>query len=182
MIKIVPKPGKGAFGANQCMHMKLDGVQCRQTAMRNQKYCHFHNFLYERDRMPGAERFRLPIAENTASIQACIIPIMRALTHNAIDNKTAGQLLWALQLSSTNLLCPDREVFPPPPPKEEQAPNLAQFLLAKLRDEDTSSFTEAEHQYAFNQPHPNPPPAKPAASAQLPGSTEKIAMNEAKQP
>ncbi len=100
---VKPKNGKSNFGAPQCMHIKFNGIQCMQPAMRHKKYCHFHNFLYERNEMPEAERFQLPIAEDTPSIQISIIQIMRALICHQIDNKTAGILLYALQLSTTNL-------------------------------------------------------------------------------
>ncbi len=141
------------------MHIKFNGIQCLQPVMRHKKYCHFHNFLYERNEMPGAERFQIPIAEDTPSIQIAIIQIMRALICHGIDTKTAGVLLYALQLSTSNI-SRERDVFPPPPPEEEeieQPPSLAQILLAKLRDDNPCSFTEEEHQRIFHQPHPSFP-------------------------
>src|ERR1700750_812785 len=126
MITVKPSNGKSNFGAEQCLHIKFNGVQCRQPAMRHKRYCHFHNFLHERSQMTGGERFQLPIAEDTASIQLSINQVMRALMCNHIDTKTAGTLLYALQLSTTNLMYYDREVFPPPPPeKETEQPSLA---------------------------------------------------------
>jgi hypothetical protein len=113
------KHGKENFGAPQCLHIKFDDTQCRQPVMRHKKYCRFHNFLYERNEMPEGNRFSLPIVEDTPSTQISIMQIMRALICHQFDNKTAGILLYALQLSATNL-ADDRDVFPPPPPEEEE--------------------------------------------------------------
>ena len=89
-----------------------------------------------------------------------------------IDTKMAGTLLYALQLSTTNLMYYDREVFPPPPPeKEKEQPSLAKLLLEKLREDCPSTFSEEEHQRVFNKPHPNPLAMPPVASA-VPGSGE----------
>jgi len=152
------------------MHIKFNGIQCMQPAMRHKKYCHFHNFLYERNEMPGAERFELPIAEDTPSIQISIVQIMRALICHQIDNKTAGILLYALQLSTTNLTC-ERDVFPPPPPEEDDEEDnrhksLAEILLERLREDPPNPVPAEEHQPIFRQPPPSfpgypemPPPA-----------------------
>jgi len=144
------------------MHIKFNGAQCRQPAMRHKKYCHFHNFMYERNQMPEGERFRIPFVEDTPSIQLGINQVLRALICNQIDTKKAGILLYGLQLSSNNLTYYDREAFPPPPPeKKEEPPSLARILLEKLGADFPDTFTEEEHEQLLQKPHPNPALAKP---------------------
>jgi hypothetical protein len=166
------KHGKENFGAPQCLHFKFNDEQCRQPALRNKKYCRFHNFIHEANSVPGDGRLRIPLAEDTPSIQIGINQIMRGIVTNVIDHKTAWLLLYSLQLSTSNL-AKQRDVFPPPEPEpeeEEEQPSLAKFLLEKLRDDSPRSFTEEEHQRIFHQPHPNFPgyPEMPAPNGMLP--------------
>ena len=177
MLTVKPKNGTSNYGAPQCMHIKFNGQQCLQPAMRNKKFCHFHGFLHERNQMPDGERFRIPIAEDTASIQIAIIQVMRALVCNHIDTKKAGVLLYGLQLCSTNLLV-DREVFAvhlqPPQGQKEEPPSLAQILLERLGVQAPDAVPEEEHQPPFHKPHPNPaltaPP--PAGTSRKPPEIE----------
>ena len=169
MLTVKPKIGTSNFGAPRCMHIKFDGEQCRQPAMHHKKFCHFHNFLHERNQMPGGERFRLPIAEDTASIQLAINQVIRALVCDHIDTKKAGILLYALQLCSTNLLY-DREVFAvhlqPEQKETEEPPSLAKILLERLGVQAPEAVTEEEHQPLSNKPHTNPAPIPPQPTSE----------------
>ena len=173
------KHGKENFGAPQCIHIKLTGEQCRLPAMRQKKFCHFHDFLHERAEMPDGERFRIPIAEDTASIQVAIIQVMRALVCNQIDTKKAGVLLYALQLCSTNLSS-DREVFAvhlrPEQEEEEEQPSLAKILLERLGVDTPDTFTKEEQQEISHKPYPNPPPLPIPVQRAVPEIETKVPM------
>jgi hypothetical protein len=166
------KHGKENFGAPQCLHFKFNDEQCRQPALRHKKYCRFHNFIQEANGLPSDGRLRIPLAEDTPSIQIGINQIMRGIISNTIDHRTAWLLLYSLQLSTSNI-AKQRDLFPAPPPEEEESEepqSLAQILLAKLRDDSPCSFTEEEHQRIFHQPHPNFPgyPKIPTPMGMLP--------------
>ena len=167
MLTVKPKNGTSNYGAPQCMHIKFNGQQCLQPAMRNKKFCHFHGFLHERNQMPDGERFRIPIAEDTASIQIAIIQVMRALVCNNIDTEKAGVLLYGLQLCSTNLLV-DREVFAvhlqPPQGQKEEPPSLAQILLERLGVQAPDAVPRRRAPTPLPQALPEPCTHRPAAS------------------
>ncbi len=131
----------------------------------------------------------LPIAEDTPSIQISIIQIMRG-DLPSIDNKTAGILLYALQLSTTNLTC-ERDVFPPPPPEEDDEEDnrhksLVEILLERLREDPPNPVPAEEHQPIFRQPPPSfpgypemPPPAgfRREAKTEESANTSQIRRN-----
>ena len=103
----------------RCQHIKVNGIQCGSPALRNQKYCYFHNQwrearinLYSRQHVRGSLTF--PVLEDANSIQISLMQIMNLIAAGQIDSKTAGLLLYALQTASNNL---SRISFEPYPPK-----------------------------------------------------------------
>lgn len=103
----------------RCQHIKVNGIQCGSPALRNQKFCYFHNqwrqttiALNSRSYVRGNIDF--PVLEDANSIQICLMQIMRLIVYGQIDNKTAGLLLYGLQTASNNLR---RTTFEPYPPK-----------------------------------------------------------------
>src|SRR2546425_11108768 len=78
-------------------------------AMRNGEYCYFHR----RWRMTSVDlshsahhvttEFVLPVLEDADSIQITLGQIMRMIVCRQVDTKSAGLLLYALQIASANL-------------------------------------------------------------------------------
>src|SRR5438034_3145196 len=78
-------------------------------AMRNGEYCYFHR----RWRMTTVDlshsahhvttEFVLPVLEDADSIQITLGQIMRMIVCRQVDTKSAGLLLYALQIASANL-------------------------------------------------------------------------------
>ena len=78
-------------------------------ALRNGEYCYFHR----RWRMTTVDlshsahhvttEFVLPVLEDADSIQITLGQIMRMIVCRQVDTKSAGLLLYALQIASTNL-------------------------------------------------------------------------------
>ena len=93
----------------RCQHIKTNGTQCGSPALRNGEYCYFHR----RWRMTTVDlshsahhvttEFVLPVLEDADSIQITLGQIMRMIVCRQVDTKSAGLLLYALQIASANL-------------------------------------------------------------------------------
>jgi hypothetical protein len=92
-----------------CQHTKMSGDRCGAPALRDQKFCRFHNCCgpVEVDVSTSATvppaPFFLPVLEDAASIQATITQVCKHLLHRRLDPKKAGILLYAMQVASSNL-------------------------------------------------------------------------------
>ncbi len=114
---------------NRCQHIKVNGTQCGCPALRRNKLCYFHkrhhdervqlnldrmkNDRLKDDRAKDARRratIDLPVLEDANSIQVSLMQIMRLILTGDLDSKTAGLLLYALQIASSNL---SRTTFEP---------------------------------------------------------------------
>ena len=93
----------------RCQHIKVNGTQCGSPALRQQKYCYFHQEHRERTVRINAHRRRtvqeisLPVLEDANSIQVGVMQVLRLLLGGQIEHKTAGLALYALQIASSNL-------------------------------------------------------------------------------
>src|SRR2546429_288030 len=84
-------------------------TQCGSPALRNGEYCYFHR----RWRMTTVDlshsahhvttEFVLPVLEDADSIQITLGQIMRMIVCRQVDTKSAGLLLYGLQIASANL-------------------------------------------------------------------------------
>src|SRR3954451_23119736 len=108
------------FGAPQCAHIKAGGEQCQLAAMRGQRYCHFHFNVIEKLTRPPEQGCTLPVLENAASVQIAVMKVISMLMNKQLDTKTAGIVLYGLQLASANM-GRERELFPPEPEEEEES-------------------------------------------------------------
>ena len=94
----------------RCQHLKVNGTQCGSPALKQKKFCFFHNRWSETHldlNRAGALRVTstgiLPVLEDADSIQVALMQIMRLILCRQLDNKIAGLLLYALQTASANL-------------------------------------------------------------------------------
>jgi len=92
----------------RCQHIKVNGTQCGSPAMRDRSYCYFHMRWHRKGRQVNAflqkqEILVLPTLEDANSIQVGLAEIMRQLATKMIDHRTAGLLLYAVQIASANL-------------------------------------------------------------------------------
>jgi hypothetical protein len=98
-----------SFPIELCQHIKMSGDRCGAPALRNQKFCRFHNWcgavqvdVSTSATVPAAP-FLLPVLEDAASIQLAITQVCEHLLHRRLDAKKAGVLLYAMQVASSNL-------------------------------------------------------------------------------
>src|SRR5437660_10545699 len=98
--------------------LKTNGTQCGSPALRNGEYCYFHR----RWRMTTVDlshsahhvttEFVLPVLEAADSIQITLGQIMRMIVCRQVDTKSAGLLLYGLQIASANLRRTGFEPYP----------------------------------------------------------------------
>ena len=82
-----------------CRHIMSDGVRCQAAAMRASNFCYYHTKNRSRARLGAMEDFVIPIPEDKASIRTSIAQTLNALISKRIDAKTAGLILYGLQLA-----------------------------------------------------------------------------------
>ena len=97
----------------RCQHIKTNGQQCGSPAMRAATVCYFHGSLGHTQHLtinqagyypsPSPETLTLPVLEDYESVQMAIMQVLQKLTTGHLDSKTAGLLLYGLQIASSNL-------------------------------------------------------------------------------
>ncbi len=92
----------------QCHHIKTSGVRCASPALRNRRYCYFHQrarplLIDVAARQQDPALFSLPPLEDAHAIQHALRNVAHRLLDRTLDTKTAGLLLYALQIASSNL-------------------------------------------------------------------------------
>lgn len=92
----------------RCQHVKVNGVQCGSPALRHRAHCFFHTRVeHEREvaleNRCGKRSFGFPLLEDATSIQVALMKVIHLLGSGALDHKTAGLMLYALQTASYNL-------------------------------------------------------------------------------
>jgi len=93
----------------RCQHIRVNGTQCGSPALRDEKFCYYHKQyrpqrveFYGEDPDPmGAMNF--PVFEDAHSIQAVVREVAQYLMQKRIEPKTAGLVLYAMQIASSNL-------------------------------------------------------------------------------
>ena len=90
--------------APRCTAIKEDGTCCRSPKLKDDFYCYAHYRLRE----ARAKKLDLAAAVDPNGIQMAIIQVQRGLIDGEISEKTAGLLLYSLQIAAANV---DRTTF-----------------------------------------------------------------------
>jgi len=85
--------------APRCRWIRRDGTTCGSPQMRKHIYCYAHKQMME----ARALALRLPAPEDANAIQMSLMQVQTALIDDTISAKTAGLLLYSLQLAMTNV-------------------------------------------------------------------------------
>ncbi|MGO9865784.1 MAG: hypothetical protein ACLPLR_19435 [Terriglobales bacterium] len=95
--------------APRCRHIKINGTQCGSPALRNKNFCFYHQanrpWAVECyfDGPDATGEITLPYFEDAHSLQAVIRQVVQMVLQKRLGRKTAGLLLYALQIASSNL-------------------------------------------------------------------------------
>ena len=95
----------------RCQHIKTNGQQCGSPALRAATVCYFHGSLGHTQHLTindarydaSPATLTLPVLEDYESEQMAIMQVLQKLTTGHLDRKTAGLLLYGLQIASSNL-------------------------------------------------------------------------------
>jgi hypothetical protein len=98
-----------SYEATRCRHIKVNGTQCGSPALRNKKFCFYHQEYRPwkvecYSNIPEATgEIALPYFEDAHSVQLVIRQVVQMVLQKRIEQKTASILLYALQIASSNL-------------------------------------------------------------------------------
>jgi hypothetical protein len=89
-----------AVAIRQCEHIRISGQRCGSPALRDHKYCYFHDYSFN-----PANRFKggIPMIEDATSIQIGLLRVIRNLEAEPACSKNYALMLYALQTASANL-------------------------------------------------------------------------------
>ena len=90
---------KKADSAPRCGYIKVNGVACGSPRMKDHELCYAH----ERMAAVRPEKLDLPPMEDHNSIQMGLMHVARGLMDGKIDQRTAGLMLYCLQIASSNV-------------------------------------------------------------------------------
>jgi hypothetical protein len=127
--------------AVRCHHIRANGIRCGSLALRDHRYCYYHqrcrpqlvNFS-----SPAYEPvlMALPLFEDAHGIQSTLHSVVFNLLDRKIGVKTAGLILYALQIASSNLKHMKAEA-PDPDKVAVDLPRLSELPpLEKLKEPD----------------------------------------------
>ena len=84
--------------APRCQHTKLNGSSCAAPARRGRNYCVFHDAAHCKP-----SEYALRMVEDAMSLQYSLFQVMGLLADKTIDTKRVALMLYALQISASNL-------------------------------------------------------------------------------
>ncbi|MFZ3264800.1 MAG: hypothetical protein WA172_12435 [Terriglobales bacterium] len=99
----------------RCQHIKVNGTQCGSPALRNGKFCYYHQesrptrVKVPGERGQGSRTILVPVFEDANAIQAVVRQVAIMVLEKRIEFKAAGLVLYALQIASSNLKRMDQE-------------------------------------------------------------------------
>ncbi len=85
-----------------CRHIHLSGHRCGSPALRDESFCYYHHTT----RKPAARHkphFQIPNLEDRSALQHSITEVLNRISQGLLDPKTAGLLLYGLQIAANNL-------------------------------------------------------------------------------
>jgi len=91
-----------------CRHIKTNGLLCQSPALTTSAFCYHHQKLRRTSRStissgPGLSTHVLHPLRNAESIGQALAMVLSGLAAKRIHPKTAGRMLYALQLAASDL-------------------------------------------------------------------------------
>ncbi len=94
----------------RCQHLKVNGVQCGSPALRRRRHCYFHDHMLDgkrrfanRQEVKPRAVFSMCLLEDANAVQLAVMQVLQLLGSGQMDTKTAGLMLYGLQIASSNL-------------------------------------------------------------------------------
>src|SRR6266702_3902586 len=86
----------------RCRHVFTDGHRCGSPSLRQQELCYYHH-ASRRGPSGGRGHFLMPRIDDRPAIQIAIYDILARIALGELELKTAGMLLYGLQIAASNL-------------------------------------------------------------------------------
>ncbi len=93
----------------ECRHIMPNGATCHSPAMRGMAYCFFHTPARRHMQSQGRARkgpLKFPALTDRNAVQVAIHQVINAIGSSAISPRSAGQILFGLQIVSDSLRRP----------------------------------------------------------------------------
>jgi hypothetical protein len=94
----------------RCQHVKVNGTQCGSPALRRRRHCYFHDHMLDGKRRYANRQeakpravFSMCLLEDANAVQLAVMQVLQLLGSGQMDTKTAGLMLYGLQIASSNL-------------------------------------------------------------------------------
>jgi hypothetical protein len=153
-----------ADSAPRCRWIHQDGTTCGSPQMKRHIYCFAHKQMAEAQ----ALALRLPALEDANAIIIGIMRIQKALIDGTISTKTAGLLLYSMQLAlqavrkTTFGQVKGQELVRETVDEEEAlSSQQSAFSQSRFTTEDTEDAEEGKERGAVSEPWPKPVEWKP---------------------
>jgi hypothetical protein len=136
-----------ADAAPRCEHIRADGTRCRGPRLRAGKKCYAHARMDE----ARPQRLRLPALEDANSVLLAVMEIQRALVDGLVSEKTAGLLLYSVQIGAW---AAQQATFRETEPEEmirrlPESPRLAKVPKVKGKDREPRRKKDSHAQNLF---------------------------------
>ena len=89
--------------AYYCRHLTTKGVQCRQAALNGRNFCYAHR---NRNLAFGHGSVKVPLLEDSASIQLMLTKILHAILNDHLNGVLASKAVYCCQVAASTLRAP----------------------------------------------------------------------------
>ncbi len=174
-----------------CQHIKTNGELCGCPALKDRRFCYFHDQAERRRRanarrnarqtLPRQYTFQLPLLEDANAVQVAIMETIEALLDGRINHRYAGLIFYALQTASANLKHTTFKTDAPKP-AEPWVDEMLTYLRAipdpneKPATATPTSSSRPEHAPACVNTSSSRPEHAPACGVERPASPSDSSM------
>ena len=95
-----PEPPKSKPHVPICQHIKDNNIRCGTPAIKGRPFCYYHNRAHAHTPRIGERGYRAPLVETVESLQLLVTQVTEAIGSGRITDKTAGKLLYAVQIAT----------------------------------------------------------------------------------
>lgn len=135
----------------ECRHIKTNGLRCESPTLSGMPYCYFHARVHRLANAPrpsADEPLKLPVPEDSSTIQLALAQVLNDLGSSRLDPRRAALFLYRLQIASQhverNLIVLEDEVVQSLT-RSPEGDELAPVKHVCDDDEDCNDCPESDH-------------------------------------
>ena len=119
-----------SLSATQCNHIRTSGARCGSPALRNRRYCYYHQrtrpVLINIGDNDEPKFFSMPTLEDAHDIQSTLRQVMLHYLNGNFNREKAGLMFYALQIAASNFKLMQAET-PKPDQVVNEIPRLSEM-------------------------------------------------------